>query len=130
MQILASSLCTQTMTVSFLIVGTTYTKYLQSRFTIRLPTATISLKIGFNPHGMVMLVQAERQRRKIGGTRRREGINITARLILFPSSINSFFRASIGIPVGHISASLAEHFICNHNGTLNLWSISCSPDST
>lgn len=70
------------------------------------------------------------QRRKVGGRRSREGINnISAQLILFPLSIKSFFHASIGIPVGHFTASLAGHFACNQNGTLSLWSIHCSPDS-
>lgn len=58
------------------------------------------------------------ERRKVGGRRSREGINnISAQLIPFPLS---FFHASIGIPVGHLTASLAGHFPCNQNGTLSL----------
>lgn len=109
----------------------TYTQIHECRFYKGLPTAIITLKIMLNPSRMVRLGQAERRRTKeVGGRRRREGINnISAQLILFPLSIKSFFHASIGIPVGHFTASLAGHFACNQNGTLSLWSIHCSPDS-
>lgn len=74
--------------------------------------------------------ETKNARRNVGGRRSRQGINnISAQLILFPLSIKSFFHASIGIPVGHISGSLAGHFASNQNGTLSLWSIHCSPDS-
>lgn len=47
-------------------------------------------------------------------------------LILFPLPIKGLFHASIEIPVGHINASLAEHFAYDQNGAWSLWSTTLS----